>query len=110
MIKRWISGLHFFIPLSFHPGAAVRGNFLSLFLTCVRQRNWTAIDPPTHTHFPQQNAVQPITHTKQHTDNIKNNDYQTEGQRTNIGSSENISVSYYTDKQTRGWMDGWIDR
>lgn len=33
MIRDWISGLDFFIPLSFHPGAAAKGNFLSLFLT-----------------------------------------------------------------------------
>lgn len=33
MIRAWISGLDFFIPLSFHPGAAAKGNFLSLFLT-----------------------------------------------------------------------------
>lgn len=44
----------------------------------MRQKNWTAIDdPPPPQHLPQQNAVQPITHTKQHTDSIKNNDNQT---------------------------------
>lgn len=38
MIREWISGLHFFLLLSFHPGAAAKGNFLSLFPPCVRQR------------------------------------------------------------------------
>lgn len=38
MIREWISGLQFFILLSFQPGAAAKGNFLSLFPPCVRQR------------------------------------------------------------------------
>ena len=34
MIRDWISGLNFFSPLSFHPGAAAKGNFLSLIPMC----------------------------------------------------------------------------
>lgn len=34
MIKDWVSGSHFFIPLSFPPGAFAKGNFLSLCDMC----------------------------------------------------------------------------
>lgn len=77
------SGLHFFISLSFHPGAAAKAEFpVAVFPMCEELDGRTPSPPP------QQNAVQPITHTEKHTDSIKSNNNQTLPQLREKGKNQ----------------------